>query len=141
MSDLTAAQWREIESAAVNAYVASDTDHGRMIWCIELGKLRTIIKRSRRSLPQNSLLHALIDDARDRAGETLGGWSHEDVYEFLLGEWSGWELQEGMGQKRKKPKRRSSRLSKVEMGEFINFVVEFFGRHGIVLELPGEQAA
>jgi ribosomal protein S1 len=40
-----------------------------------------------------------------------------------------------------KPKKRSSRLTKQEFGDFVDFVVRKFAENGIVLELPGEQAA
>ena len=52
----------------------------------------------------------------------LPGWDAEDVHEFMLGEWSGWETLEGMGKKRLKPIRRSSKLSTVEFMAFVDFI-------------------
>lgn len=128
MSDLSEAQWREIEAAAVAG-------------SIQLGKLRTIIKRSRRSLDQNALLWVLYTDALKQGGETLGGWTKEDVHEYMLGEWGGWDTMEAFGRKRLKPKRRSSRLGKSDFSDFLVFVVQRFAEHGIVLDLPDERAA
>lgn len=133
MSDLTAAQWREIEESA--GRTADDKPY------ILLGTLRSIIKRSRRSLDQNALLWALYTEALAKGGETLGGWSTEDLHEYMLGEHFGWDVQKALGRTRHKPKRRSSRLTKPEFSDFVEFVVRRFAEHGIVLELPGEIAA
>jgi hypothetical protein len=40
-----------------------------------------------------------------------------------------------------KPKKRSSKLTKQEFSDFVEFVVRKFAEYGVVLELPGEQAA
>jgi hypothetical protein len=142
VSDLTAAQWREIEGAVVNALVQdSAAVHPRPIWAIELGKLRTILKKSRRSIDQNSLLWALYTDALKQGGETLGGWTTADLHEYMLGEYHGWVVCDALGMKRKKPAKRSSRLTKMEFSDFVSFVVQRFAEHGIILELPGDVAA
>lgn len=134
MSDLPASTWREIEKAAVFADVAV----GRTVRAIELGKLRTIIRKSRRTNDQNALLWALYADALKIGGETLGGWTSEDVHEFMLGEHFGWTKHTAFGRTRLKPKKRSSRLTKAEFSDFVEFVVRRFAEHGIVLELPGD---
>ena len=150
MSDLTAAQWREIEAASRECLVQDLDGHPTnpaalsrpyAIRAIELGKLRTIIKKSRRTNDQNALLWALYSDAKKLGGETLGGWTTEDLHEYCLGEFFGWETHEALGRKRQKPRHRSSRLTKNEFSDFIAFVVQRFAEHGVVLELPGEQAA
>jgi hypothetical protein len=132
MSDLTPAQWREIEAQSVV--------HDGVL-CVSLGKLRTIIKKSRRTNDQNALLHALFDDTIKLGGEALRGWTREDVKEFALGEYWGWDEHKAFGRTRLKPKRRSSRLTKQEMSDFIEWYVRTMAGHGIVLELPGERAA
>lgn len=68
----------------------------------------------------------------------MGGWTRDDLHEYLLGEHFGWEIHEAFGAKRQKPVRRSSRLTKAEFSEYIDFVVRRMGEHGIVLELPGD---
>jgi hypothetical protein len=133
MSDLPASTWREIEKAAI--YLPGESSVGRFIG---VGTLKTILKKSRRTNDQNALLWALYDDAIKQGGETLGGWSREDVHEFMLGEYHGWEEHKALGRTRLKPKKRSSRLTKMEFSDFVEFVVRKFAEHGIVLELPGE---
>ena len=131
MTDLPASTWREIEENA-------SMHDGRKQ--IALGVLRTILKKSKRTLDQNSLIHALFDDTIKLGGEALGGWSREDVKEWALGEYWGWDEYKAFGRTRLKPKRRSSRLTKQEMSDFIEWYVRTMAGHGIVLELPGETA-
>lgn len=135
MSDLTASQWREIEKASV--YLPNSPVVGRYIG---LGNLKNILRKSRRTNPQNALLWVLYDEAIAKGGEALGGWTSAEVHEYMLGEYFGWEVHEALGRKRQKPKRRSSRLTRTEFGDFVDFVVRRFAEHGIVLELPGDIA-
>lgn len=135
MSDLTPAQWREIEKASVYLPQEGTCGVGRFIG---LGVLKNILRKSRRTNDQNALLWALYDDALKQGGEALGGWSRDDIHEFMLGEYWGWDVCEAFGRKRMKPKRRSSRLTKLEFSDFVEFVVRRFAEHGIVLELPGD---
>lgn len=130
MSDLTAGQWREIEASA------GRTADGKQY--ILLGVLRSIIKRSRRSLDQNALLWALYSDAIAQGGEMLGGWDTATIHEYMLGEHFGWVTSEALGRKRQTPAHRSSKLTKGEFSDFVAFVVQRFAEHGIVLELPGD---
>lgn len=134
MIDLSPAVWKEIEAHARSFPARPER-------FISLGALRTIIKKSRRSNDQNALLWALYSDAIAKGGETLGGWTTEDIHEYMLGEYHGWKVHEAFGEKRKKPIKRSSRLTKMEFSDFVEFVVRRFAEHGIVLELPGDQAA
>jgi hypothetical protein len=136
MSELPQSIWREIEKTAI--YLPGQQSVGRYIG---IGDLKNILRKSRRSGPQNALLWALYDDAIKAGGETLGGWTRDDVHEFMLGEYHGWEVHEAFGRKRMKPVKRSSRLSKSEFSDFVEFVVRKFAEHGIILKLPGEQAA
>jgi hypothetical protein len=131
VSDLTAAQWQEIESVAVT--LPSRTER-----FISLGALRTVIRKTRRTSDQNALLWALYEDAIKKGGEALGGWSRDDVHEYMLGEYWGWDKCTALGRTRLKPKRRSSRLTKQEFSDYVEFVVRKFAEHGIVLELPGD---
>jgi hypothetical protein len=136
VSDLTPAQWREVEKAAVNV-----VRYGGSGQYIALGVLRTIIRKSRRSNDQNSLLWALYQDILNRGGNTLGGWTKDDLHEYFLGEWSGWDRHEAFGRVRLKPKRRSSRLTKTEFSDYVEFIVRKVAEHGIVVELPGDAPA
>ena len=136
VSDLPRSVWREIEKSAV--YFPGATTVGRYIG---VGDLKNILRRSRRSSPQNSLLWALYSDALKQGGETLGGWTTDDIHEYMLGEYFGWQVCEAFGRKRQKPLKRSSRLTKMEFSDFVEFVVRKFAEHGIVLELPGDPQA
>ena len=133
MSDLSPAIWKEIEEASFRIPIR---DPERFI---SIGKLRTIIKKSRRSNDQNALLWALYSDAIAQGGETLGGWTTEDIHEFALGSYFGWERCDAFGMRRQKPKRRSSRLSKTEFADFVDAFVRLMAQHGIVLKLPGDR--
>lgn len=133
MTDLTSAQWREIEKQSI--YLPGQNSVGRFIG---VGTLKTILKRARRSLDQNALIHALFDDTIKLGGEALGGWTRDDLKEWALGEYWGWDKCEAFGRTRLKPKRRSSRMTKQEMSDFIEWYVRTMAGHGIVLELPGE---
>lgn len=133
VSDLPASTWREIEKAS--AYLPIDRPVGRYIG---LGTLKTILKKARRTTDQNALIHALFDDTIKLGGEALGGWTREDVKEWALGEYWGWDEHKAFGRTRLKPKRRSSRLTKQEMSDFIEWYVRTMAGHGIVLQLPGE---
>jgi hypothetical protein len=93
-------------------------------------------KKSQRTLSQNALLWQLYADILRKGGTLLDGWEKEDLHNLMLGEHFGWERLEGMGRVRVRPLRRSSRLTKTEFAEFIDFVVRYMANKGIVLETP-----
>jgi hypothetical protein len=129
MTDLTAGEWADVENFA---FIANGQK------AILLGTLRNIIRKARRTTDQNALLWALYDDVLKLGGEALAGWSRDDLHEFALGEYFGWDVSEAFGRKRMKPKRRSSRLTKAEFSDFVDAFVRLMAGHGIVLTLPGE---
>lgn len=137
MTDLSKSVWHEIIESS--AYLPQDGPKcvGRHI---SLAKLQNILRKSRRSNDQNSLLWALYADALEQGGETLGGWTAADLHEWLLGTHFGWERYDALGMVRQRPKRRSSRLTKMEFSALVETLVRELAEHGIVLELPGEQA-
>ena len=61
--------------------------------------------RRTRTLEQNAYLWGCVYPT---ILQHLPGWDARDVHEYLLGEWSGWQVIEGFGRKRMKPLRRSS---------------------------------
>lgn len=74
--------------------------------------------RKRRSQDQNAALWGV-------AYKTLSdatGNDAEDLHTFFLGEWGGLEVITVMGQQRRVPKRRSSKLTTVEFSEFYAFI-------------------
>lgn len=74
--------------------------------------------RKRRSQDQNAFLWGVVyKTLADATGNEA-----DDLHEFFLGEWGGWDVIDVMGQKRKVPKRRSSKLTTVEFAEFVAFI-------------------
>lgn len=97
--------------------------------------------RNTRSDQQNRLLWSLYGDILERGGETMGGWTKDDLHELFLGMHFGWEVIEGFGQKRNKPIRRSSKLSTVEFAELVEFILRYMAEQGVYLNAPGDIAA
>jgi hypothetical protein len=92
----------------------------------------------RRSTDQNSLLWKLYTDVLKQGGEALRGWTVEEIHEYMLGEYHGWEEVTGFGRRKLRPKKRSSRLTTSEFSDYVEFVVMRSAEHGIVLQMPGE---
>lgn len=97
--------------------------------------------RNTRSDQQNRLLWSLYGEILERGGETMGGWTKDDLHELFLGLHFGWEVMEGFGQKRKKPIRRSSKLTTVEFTELVEFILRYMAEQGVYLNSPGDIAA
>ena len=90
--------------------------------------------KARRSVEQNALLWSLYDDILERGGEAMGGWTKDDLHQFFLIEHFGSETRKIFGKRRLVPRRRSSRLSKLEFSAFVDFVVRFMAEQGVVLK-------
>ena len=76
--------------------------------------------KQRRSDQQNRYLWGVAYPAvLEGGGESLRGWTAEDLHEYFLGEHFGWEVVEGFGKRRQRPIKRSSRLSKTEFSDFV----------------------
>lgn len=95
-------------------------------------------KKPTRSLAQNALLWALYDDILRLGGEKMGGWENKDLHEFFLGEHYGWEQLGGLKRTRLKPLRRSSRMSKTEFSDHVDYIVRYMASEGILLAMPGD---
>jgi hypothetical protein len=70
----------------------------------------------------------------------LPGWDADDVHEYCLGECFGWETLEGLGRKRLKPVRRSSRLSVTEFADYVAWIQRTMAERGIDIPDPNEGA-
>ena len=66
----------------------------------------------------------------------LPGWDAEDVHEYMLGEHFGWETLEGLGKRRLRPIRRSSKLSTTEFVDFVGFIQRKSAELGIFIADP-----
>lgn len=71
----------------------------------------------------------------------LPGWTADDVHEFFLGEHFGWETLEGLGRKRLRPLRRSSKLSTTEFSDFVAFIQRTMAERGVYVPDPNETIA
>jgi hypothetical protein len=96
-------------------------------WRVSIGELK-----ASRSQQQNKYLWGVVYKTILDTG-VLQGWDADDIHEYLLGEWSGWEVIEGFGRKRMRPVRRSSGLNKEEFSQFIDFIQRKMAEHGIYI--------
>jgi hypothetical protein len=102
-------------------------------WAISIEPSRKL-----RSTDQNNLLWRLYRDILAMGGEALKGWRVEDLHEYMLGECFGWDTIQGLGRRRIRPNKRSSKLSTAEFKDFLEFICQRMAEHGVVLTLPGE---
>ncbi len=89
--------------------------------------------KPRRSLSQNAYLFGVVYPA---LLAHLDGWEADDVHEYFLGEHFGWETLEGLGRKRVKPLRRSSKLTKQEFSDYIAFIQKRAAEIGVFIPDP-----
>ena len=71
----------------------------------------------------------------------LEGWTANDLQEYFLGECFGWETLEGMGRKKVKPLKRSSRMNKQEFSDYLEFISMKCADMGIVIPEPTYEPA
>lgn len=94
-----------------------------------------------RSNQQNRYLHGVVYPTILKAGgETLAGWTSDELHEYFLGEKFGWEIITGFGVRRRRPARRSSKLSKLEFVEYTEFIQQKMAEIGIYVPDPNEGA-
>lgn len=68
--------------------------------------------------------------------ERLPGWDKADVHDYFLGEKFGWTELEGLGRKRVKPIKRSSKLSTTEFSDYVAFIQRKAAELGIYIDDP-----
>lgn len=100
-------------------------------WKVEVSE-----HRSRRSDEQNRYLWGVVYAT---ILKHLPGWDADDLHEYFLGEWSGWQTIEGFGRKRLKPVRRSSKLNTTEFADYVAFIQRKMAERGIYVPDPHEQ--
>jgi hypothetical protein len=94
-------------------------------------------RKKRRSLSQNAFLWGVVYPyIIEGGGEALAGWQPEDLHEYFLGEVYGWEMLDGMGRKRMKPIKRSSRMTKTEFVDYLQAISERCAKLGIIIPEP-----
>lgn len=95
--------------------------------------------KPRRSLAQNAYLWGVVYPAI-LEHEQLRGWSPDDLHEYCLGEWSGWEKIEcqAFGRARLRPRMRSSTLNKQQFTDFIEDIKARMAALGIQIPEANE---
>lgn len=90
-----------------------------------------------RTNQQNAYLWGVVyPTILEAGGEALKGWQADDLHEYFLGEIYGWETLEGMGRKRMKPVKRSSRMTRSEFMEYLEQISQRCANLGIVIPEP-----
>jgi hypothetical protein len=89
-----------------------------------------------RTEAQNNTLWWIYGNILKLGGETMGGWEKDDLHDFFLGEHFGTAITTIFGKKRRKPVRRSSRLSKTEFSGLVDFIYRFMAQQGVALPEP-----
>lgn len=98
--------------------------------------------RPRRSEAQNRYLWGVCYPTILRGGgESLGGWTAEDLHEHFLGEHFGVERLEIGTSVYLKPRRRSSRLNKQEFSDYVLFLQRRASELGIYIPDADEYLA
>ena len=93
-------------------------------------------RKATRSVNQNDYLWAIYDYILRAGGETMGGWTKDDLHEFFLITHFGSETKELFGRKRLKPLRRSSKLNKQEFSDFLETIFRFMAERGVYIPSP-----
>jgi hypothetical protein len=121
------------KSAIVNsvAVLVRQLDESRA-WVVTVEEFRRP-----RTNQQNAFLWGVVYPCVIEAGN-LEGWTANDLHEYFLGECFGWETLEGMGRKKVKPVKRSSRLNKQEFSDYLEFISAKCADMGIVIPEPNE---
>lgn len=93
--------------------------------------------QKRRSLSQNAYLWgAVYPTILQAGGETLAGWTADDLHEYFLGSHFGTEVLHFNGRDYERPLKRSSKLSTLEFMDFIGHIQQKMAEIGILIEDP-----
>lgn len=110
---------------------------GNMGKCIAL---TCEMHKPKRSDSQNKFLWSgIYGTILKEGGEALAGWTKEDLHDYFLGEWSGWDVIEGFGKKRMRPIRRSSNLNKQDFSDYVAFIQMKAAELGIFIPDPEQE--
>jgi hypothetical protein len=116
----------------------NDVDYGRALAAIEHLKvvfpceLLVLPWKPRRTEQQNRYLWGVV--YRTISGET--GNEVNDLHDYFLGEFFGWEEYDVLGRKKMRPRERSSRQVKARFSEYIEFIISRAANLGIVIPPP-----
>ena len=100
----------------------------------------TVKKGGTRSLEQNAYLWGVVYDViLNESGLINDGWAPDDLHEYFLGEYHGWEELKGLGRRKVRPVERSSTKSTIEFMEYIEFIQRWAAERGIYIPDPNEE--
>lgn len=96
--------------------------------------VEVVVWKKPRTQQQNAFLWGVVYPAiLEQGGETLAGWTRDDLHEYFLGECFGWDTLEGFGRKRLRPVKRSSTLNKQDFSDYLMFIETRCANMGIVI--------
>jgi hypothetical protein len=127
----------------VDFFVAKPSDLQRVHIALDKHELPLRVKVSkggRRSIEQNAYLWGVCYETILEHGMKEQGWRNEDLHEYFLGEYHGWQTLEGFGKKRMKPIERSSGKTISEFMDYIAFVHQKAAEMGVYIPEPHELA-
>jgi len=102
-------------------------------------KVEVTLYQKKRSLEQNAYLWGVVHPTiLAHGGESLAGGSVNELHDYFLGEHFGWRTLNGFGRKHLFPRRRSSKLSKMEFSDFVAFIQQRMAEHCIYVLDPSE---
>jgi hypothetical protein len=104
----------EPQMVAAVARMVQGLDPAR-VWSIEV----TEWKKPKTNQQSRYLFGVVYPMIMEAAGESLRGFTRDDLHDFFLGEIWGWETIEGFGRKRLRPLKRTSRMTKQEFTEYL----------------------
>jgi hypothetical protein len=92
--------------------------------------------KATRSDQQNRTIWWVYDNILRLGGNTMAGWLREDLHEFFLCKHFGSVTKVVFGRTIESPVRRSSRLSRFEFMQYMDFVYSFMASQGVILPQP-----
>jgi len=125
-----------------NFFITNQTERQRLHVAIDAQEMpyrAKLSKGGKRSLEQNAYLFGVCYQTILDHGLGEQGWQLEDVHDYFLGEFHGWETIEGFGRKRVRPLARSSGKSVSEFMAYIDFVQQKAAEMGIYIPNPEER--
>jgi hypothetical protein len=113
-----------------NAAAAISSLDPNKAWAIEIKS-----HRKNRSLDQNAFLHAVpLKIIADHTGYTV-----EDMKDYLLGEFTGWDEYTVFHQTKRRPHKRSSDLDTLQFTRFLEWIEMWAATElGLIIPRPGE---
>lgn len=89
-----------------------------------------------RSLNQNALLWRIYGQAIERGGNTLAGFTKEEIHEVMLESFAGFEKYTLLGIEKTRALQRSKDMDKMTFADFIAHVDRVLSEQGILVDMP-----